>query len=160
MRVHAERRELRFQLGDCRVRAFRPTEKVREEFRMRVRVITRGMNGLLYMKSLFNPFRHPFVALQLLSHKVLRWCVPVFMLVLLVASLSLAGRSWFFTTALAGQLLFYAFAGLGAVADRLGRRIRIFDLPLYFCVVNFASLVSMVNVLRGERKTIWDTVRS
>ena len=53
------------------------TERVREEFSMRVRVITRGMNGIRYVAHLLNPLRYPFVAFQLFSHKVLLWLVPV-----------------------------------------------------------------------------------
>jgi cellulose synthase/poly-beta-1,6-N-acetylglucosamine synthase-like glycosyltransferase len=44
------------------------TEKPHEEFRMRIRVITRAMRGILYAKNLLNPFRYPFVAFQLFSH--------------------------------------------------------------------------------------------
>jgi cellulose synthase/poly-beta-1,6-N-acetylglucosamine synthase-like glycosyltransferase len=136
------------------------TEKVREEFRMRVRVITRGMNGLLYARRLLNPLRHPFVAFQLLSHKVLRWFVPVFLLLLLPVNLALVTTHWFYALTFGAQLLFYGFALLGWITEAVGRRVRILALPLYFCVVNGASLVGLFNVLRGERKVVWETARN
>lgn len=135
------------------------TENVREEFRMRVRVITRGMNGLLYARRLLNPLRHPFVSFQLLSHKVLRWFVPVFMLLLLSVSFALVTSGWIYSVALAGQLGFYALATLGLAADLMGWKIRILSLPMYFCVVNLAALVGLFNVLRGENKAVWETAR-
>jgi cellulose synthase/poly-beta-1,6-N-acetylglucosamine synthase-like glycosyltransferase len=136
------------------------TEKVREEFGMRVRVITRGMNGILYVSHLLNPFKYPFVSFQLLSHKVLRWLVPLQLLVLLGASIVLAGQAWYYALALALQLLFYGLALLGLLLEQFGRRSRLTAIPLYFCVVNIASLAGMVNLLRGERKVVWETTRN
>ncbi|MFQ5799617.1 MAG: glycosyltransferase family 2 protein, partial [Bacteroidota bacterium] len=51
----------------------RTTERSFEELEMRIRVISRGMNGLWHMKELLNPGNYGFIAFQLLSHKVLRW---------------------------------------------------------------------------------------
>ncbi len=135
------------------------TEKPSDEFRMRVRVITRGMNGILHARSLLNPFRYPFVAFQLISHKVLRWLVPVFVLGLFVTNLFLLDRP-FYLALFAGQSAFFVLAAAGWVADTLGKRLRLFSVPLYFCVVNLASLVSLLNLLRGEKKVIWDTARN
>jgi len=136
------------------------TEKVRDEFKMRVRVITRGMTGLLYARRLLNPFRFPFVAVQLLSHKVARWMIPIFMLLLLIANIFLFGSGWFYQLTLAGQAAFYLAALLGVLADRLGRKVRLLAIPMYFCVVNVASLISLFNVARGEKKVVWETARN
>ena len=61
------------------------TESTSEEFAMRVRVITRGMRGLLSVPELLKPWKYPWIALQLFSHKVLRWMVPLFLLLVVVA---------------------------------------------------------------------------
>ncbi|HEY6249067.1 MAG TPA: glycosyltransferase family 2 protein, partial [Candidatus Angelobacter sp.] len=52
------------------------TESTSEEFAMRVRVITRGMRGLLSVPELLKPWKYPWIAFQLFSHKILRWMVP------------------------------------------------------------------------------------
>ena len=72
------------------------TETSREEFGMRVRVISRGMYGLWYMRKLFNPFKYGFVSFQLFSHKVLRWMVPFMLPVLLVSNFFLLGKHIFY----------------------------------------------------------------
>ena len=135
------------------------TEKPKDEFRMRVRVIVRGMNGLLYMRSLLNPFKYPFVSFQLLSHKVLRWMVPVFCIVILTSSCFVSTDNRLYRLFLAPQLLFYALALLGVLMEKWGIRIKLFYLPMYFAIVNTASLVSMVKVFRGENIVIWQTQR-
>ena len=68
------------------------TETSKEEFGMRVRVISRGMNGLWYMRSLFNPFKYGFISFQLFSHKVLRWMIPFLLPLLLVSNIFLIGK--------------------------------------------------------------------
>lgn len=134
------------------------TEKSKEEFRMRVRVITRGMRGLLYMKTLFNPFRHGFVAFQLLSHKVLRWFIPVFMMIALVSNLFLLGIP-FYNLTLALQLAFYALALIGYVAEPRNLLAKPLTIPLYFVTVNLASVVAMYRIWRGHKAVTWETVR-
>jgi len=134
------------------------TEKPAEEFGMRVRVITRAMRGILYVKSLLNPFRYPFVSFQLISHKVLRWMIPFFLIALLVSNAFLLGY-WFYKLSLGLQLSFYLTALAGLVADRIGRKCRLFAIPLYFCVVNAASMVAFWKTLKGQKMVTWETVR-
>ena len=47
-------------------------ESQQVEFGRKVRVITRGLRGVLRMRALLNPFRFGFYSLQLFSHKLLR----------------------------------------------------------------------------------------
>jgi cellulose synthase/poly-beta-1,6-N-acetylglucosamine synthase-like glycosyltransferase len=135
------------------------TEKSAQEWRMRLRVINQGMNGVLHMKTLLNPFRYPFVSFQLFSHKILRWLAPVFMVTAFVANAFLLGH-WFYNVTFALQALFYLMALLGWIADALGRKSRLLSIPHYFCLVNVASLVSLYKIIRGERVVVWEPIRS
>ena len=126
---------------------------------MRVRVISRGMYGLLFMKSLLNPLRFPFVAFQLLSHKVLRWTVPLLAVVAFVANAALLGTSWFYDLAFAAQAAFYFAALCARLLEGRARLPKIVGVPLYFVTVNWASLVAMARVSKGIRATTWETVR-
>ena len=134
------------------------TEKTREEFRMRVRVITRGMRGLLYMKALFNPFRHGFVAFQLLSHKVLRWFVPEFLAIALVSNVFLLGDT-FYNMTMAAQLGFYTLALIGLVVEKRNVLAKPLTIPLYFMTVNLAAVVAKYQVWKGQKAVTWETVR-
>ncbi len=134
------------------------TEKTREEFNMRVRVVTRGMRGMLYMRPLFNPFRHGFVSLQLLSHKVLRWFVPLFMAVAFAANAFLLDRPFYLGTFLL-QAAFYLAAALGLAAERWRFRAALVSVPLYFMTVNIAAVVAMYRIWKGYKAVTWETVR-
>ncbi len=135
-------------------------EESKGEFSMRVRVISRGMHGLIFMRKLLNPLRRPFVAFQLISHKWMRWLVPVFAAVALLANAALLGSSTFYNVTFALQLAFYAIALLAFLLEGRVRFPKVLGVPLYFVTVNLASVSAMRRVFKGIRATTWETVRA
>jgi len=129
------------------------------EFRRKVRIVNRAWRASWKMRGLLNPFRYGVFALQFLSHKVLRWLAPVFMFFLLVANIAIAERSAFFGVTLASQLLFYAAALAGWFLSRSGKPIFMVNVPYYFCSINLASFVGMLQALRGRTYTTWTSSR-
>lgn len=134
------------------------TETSKEEFGMRVRVISRGMNGLWYMRNLFNPFKYGFISFQLFSHKVLRWMIPFMLPLLLISNFFLIGKL-FYNLCFIVQILFYLGAGVGYLLDRSGKKAKLLALPLYYCVVNAASITAFFRTLTGRKSIVWETVR-
>lgn len=133
------------------------TESTAEEFSMRVRVITRGMRGLLSVPGLLNPLKHGWVSLQLISHKVVRWLAPLFWLLLLFSNAAL-WRQPAFRVFLWLQLAMYLLAALQLVAP-LHRRWKVLGVPLYFCTLNAAALFGMIELMRGHQYAVWQPVR-
>lgn len=134
------------------------TESTGEEFAMRVRVITRGMRGLLSVPELLKPWKHPWIAFQLFSHKVLRWMVPALLLLLFVSSAVLLQQPYF-RTALILQLCFYGLALLQLVVP-MHRRWKPLGIPLYFCTLNAAAALGAIELLRGKKYVVWQPVRN
>lgn len=141
--------------------AFEPAESgsLGNELNRRARVITRGLRGAFHMPDLLNPLKHPWFAIELWSHRVLRWLVPVFLLILLFASLIGAPSSGFLRLALLAQLLVYGTGFIAYLLDRGSIRVPGLFIPLYFCLVNLAPLVAIAWLLKGERKVVWETGR-
>lgn len=134
------------------------TQSSSEEFRMRVRVATRGIRGVLSFPELLDPFRRPWVCFQLVSHKILRWLVPVMLFAILISSACLY-RQPLFALLLALQLAFYAAALLTLVFP-IHRRFKPLGLPLFFCTLNAAALIGWIQVFRGRKYAVWETVRN
>lgn len=130
-----------------------------KELRMRVRVIAQTYTDLWRHRALLNPLRAGFYAVELLSHKVMRYLVPVFLLLILISTALLAPRSWFFAALFAGQLLFYAAAALGWLTERAGLRFKLLALPHYFVLANLASVIAFYKFARGERYARWEPIR-
>ena len=139
--------------------AYEATEKkAADEFSMRVRVITRGMNGLLFVKNLFNPWKYNFVAFQLFSHKVLRWSIPFLMMGLLISNAFLL-EHFFYRITFFLQVIFYAAAIFGWIWSQRGKKIKMLSIPFYFCLVNLASAIALGNIVKGRKMVTWETIR-
>jgi cellulose synthase/poly-beta-1,6-N-acetylglucosamine synthase-like glycosyltransferase len=130
------------------------------EFRRKVRIVNRGWRALRLVRGLLNPARFGWFSVELLSHKVLRWLVPLFLLVLLATNLALLGRGVVYPVTLAAQLLLYLLALLGYALHGRGRLPRILALPFYFVMVNLASARGIVEASLGRTYTAWTTARA
>lgn len=124
----------------------------REEFRRRVRMTLRNLQGSLLYPDLLNPFRNPGYALSLWSHKLMRWLSPVWLLLCLAGSLGavLAGHAvgWAGIGLLGAWLL---FALLGAFGMLAGVRVPLANPALGFLLANAGFLVALVKFLFGRR---------
>jgi cellulose synthase/poly-beta-1,6-N-acetylglucosamine synthase-like glycosyltransferase len=130
------------------------------EFDRKVRIITRGLRGVLLRRELLDPRRHGFYALQLFSHKVLRRLMVIPLLLLAVSSPLLWRRSRLYRLATAGQALLYGAGATGLlVSGRPFAGRRPFGLAAFFVFVNAASLRAIWNVARGRRIDRWEPAR-
>jgi cellulose synthase/poly-beta-1,6-N-acetylglucosamine synthase-like glycosyltransferase len=137
-----------------------PVPAAKREFGRKVRIMNRGLRGVLLRKRLLNPLRYGFYSVVLFSHKVLRRTVPFFLLALLAVSWRLGVRSEFYFYAAAAQAIFYALAGLGYVlrGSRLGR-LKFFYIPCFYCLANAAALVAFIKLFAGARIELWQPQR-
>ena len=121
--------------------------------RRRIRQTLRNWQGTWSRPELLNPLRHPFYALALWSHKLLRWLSPVFLLVALVTSswLLVTVPNVFSMVAAAPFLALFGMAGLGWLANSVGRRIPGTGVAFSFLLANTAFLVGVVRATFGSR---------
>lgn len=130
-----------------------------DEMRMRVRVISQTYTDLWRNIDMMNPLQSGFFAVELISHKVLRYAVPVLLFALLISNILLAGQSIVFSIILAAQVFFYVLALTGWVLERIGVRLKFLVIPLYFVLANLASVVAFFRFVRGERVSTWEPIR-
>jgi cellulose synthase/poly-beta-1,6-N-acetylglucosamine synthase-like glycosyltransferase len=130
---------------------------VRDELKRKARIIAGGWQALAQMRSLLNPLRHPAIALQVVSHKVLRWLVPLCLIGIAGSTLALLG-SPFYRFALGAQALFYALALASLFVPGL-RSHRICYFPYYLCAMNLAALLGLGRFLLRSQSVLWEKVR-
>jgi len=133
--------------------------RVDNELRMRVRVITQTLNDLWQHRAMMNPFRSGFYAVQLFSHKVMRYLVPVFLMVALITCGFLAPTALSYRLIFAAQLICYGCALAGLIMERFGLRSRLLVFPQYFVLTNVASVLALYKLARGERYARWEPIR-
>jgi cellulose synthase/poly-beta-1,6-N-acetylglucosamine synthase-like glycosyltransferase len=130
------------------------------EFGRKVRVIMRSWKAFGFRRELLNPIQYRFYAIQLFSHKILRYLVVFPLLTLFLVSPFLWQAGFLYQIATIGQVVFYTCAALGWLLNgtRHGRK-KIFTIPFYFCMVNAASLIAIIKVLRGNQIKHWEPQR-
>ena len=125
---------------------------------MRVRVISQTFTDLWRNRSMMNPFKSGFYAIELISHKVFRYAVPLF-LILSISSFVLAFHSIFFALISVLQIGFYPIAFFAWILERMDISLGIFSIPLYFVLTNLASLIGFYKFLSGEQYARWEPIR-
>lgn len=140
---------------DARVHAHEHANTtLRSEFRMRVRVALRALQGLMYMRQLMNPLHYPGTALRLISHKLLRYLAFAFLPIAFVSNLVLITEPLYAVLA-AGQVLIYTLAIIGLM-PRLSRTVhRLTVVPAYFLVTNVAFTFATIKFLLGKSMATW-----
>jgi cellulose synthase/poly-beta-1,6-N-acetylglucosamine synthase-like glycosyltransferase len=130
-----------------------------KELRMRVRVILQTYTDLWRNREMLNPLRSGFYAVELVSHKVMRYAVPIFLISLFLATAVSAIYAKVFVLVLALQIAFYLTALIAWLLEKSGRHAGLFAIPLYFVMANLASLIGFYKFARGERFATWEPIR-
>jgi cellulose synthase/poly-beta-1,6-N-acetylglucosamine synthase-like glycosyltransferase len=136
-----------------------PNRQAKKELAARVRIISQTFADLWRNRSVLNPFRSGFYAVQLWSHKLMRYLVPVFLIAIFIASAVLATRNAFYAAVFVMQVAFYLAALVSWILERAGVTFGLLALPQYFVITNLASLIAVFKFLTGERYTRWEPSR-
>jgi cellulose synthase/poly-beta-1,6-N-acetylglucosamine synthase-like glycosyltransferase len=116
-----------------------------EESKRKRRIAAGGLQSIWWLRELMNPFRHPKVAFQFVSHRVLRWSVTPFALLALIPlniALVLMEAGTVYTVVGILQVIFYLSALAGWLLTRMGKRNKLLYVPYYFLFMN-------INVFQG-----------
>jgi len=131
-----------------------PASTVSGEFTRRVRLAVGSFRAFADLIRV--PLRG-FTLIALLSHKLLRWAVPFFLIGLLATTVLLCS-GWFYRVVLVMQIAFYVWAGVGFLFYQEMRRIR-YGLVAYFLfAMHLAFLVGFIRYLVGSEKPVWQKV--
>ena len=130
-----------------------------QELSMRIRVAIRSIAALAAERRFLNPWRHGVFALQLLSHKLLRYASPFVWLVAMLACLPLLDQP-LYLLAFVAQLTLLVGGSVGLGLHARGGSFGVLGKPYYFVLTNLASLIAVLRYLRGDRIRIWNPVRS
>lgn len=134
-------------------------QTTRQQFNRKTRLVRWNIFSSIVLIREALLFRNLRVAWQVLSHRLLRYTVPVWLLLALGASAWLASTMLVFRWLLACQLGFYAFGLVGWSADAGRIRLpKLWLLPAYFVMVNSAAMVGILELSRGQMAT-WQKQR-
>jgi len=139
---------------------------VAEELKRKVRIAAGGLQTIVRLKKLLNPFRHGLLTFQYISHKVLRWTIaPIALFLLPVINLfilleeSPVNNLQFYLYFLYFQTFMYILALLGWMLERRKIRFKLLFVPFYFTAINYASIRGWGRFLKGKQSVNWEKAK-
>jgi cellulose synthase/poly-beta-1,6-N-acetylglucosamine synthase-like glycosyltransferase len=126
------------------------------EFKRQARITNRTLRALFRNAALMNPCTYPLFSFELISHKLLKLCVPFFMLSLLPLNVLLLGKGPVYSVTLAVQIASYGLCLISLWQDRTGKGHMIFGFLYHFIMVNVSILVGWSKFLTGQKSIMWN----
>lgn len=140
--------EPRATSGECASRT------LYDEFHLKVRYASAGYQIVSSFRRMLLPPRSWF-AVQFLSHKVLRWLAPFWLIAVFAASgMAALDGGIVYRVAFLSQVLFYAAALVGWPLHRTARFAAVY-FPFYFSVMNYAAFYGAARYIARGQTTLW-----
>ena len=134
---------------------------VNEELKRKIRIAAGGIQAVVKLWPLLNPFKYGMLSFQYVSHRVLRWTLAPLALPLIFFSntyLAYTGAELYmaiFTL----QVFFYIFAAVGWSFQNNNIKYKIFFIPYYFTMMNYAVYRGFIRYILGSQSAIWDKAK-
>lgn len=138
-----------------------PSASIAEELKRKIRIAAGGIQAVVRLKALLNPFRFGLLSFQYISHRVLRWTLaPLALLLLLAANTALAWQGLvFYQIVLLLQAAFYVSAILGRICESQQLKVKAFFVPYYFFIMNYAVYKGFFRFLKGSQSVLWEKAK-
>jgi cellulose synthase/poly-beta-1,6-N-acetylglucosamine synthase-like glycosyltransferase len=130
---------------------------IKDEWKRKVRISGGGIQAIMRLPELLNPFRYGLISWQYISHRVLRWTLaPLALPIIFITNILLFKYSLFYQLCLVGQVSFYFIAAIGHILREKKIGIKGFFVPYYFCMMNFSVFAGVARLLRKQQTVIWE----
>ncbi|MDQ6761220.1 MAG: glycosyltransferase family 2 protein, partial [Bacteroidota bacterium] len=133
-----------------------------EELKRKIRIAAGGIQSILRLKSLLNPFKNPLLTFQYISHRVLRWTVTPFLMIITLALniiIVFYDPQLIYKLILIVQSLFYLFALAGWLFERRQIKIKPLFIPYYFCMMNAAVILGIRRYFLKGQNAAWEKAK-
>jgi biofilm PGA synthesis N-glycosyltransferase PgaC len=138
------------------------SDNIKEELKRKIRIAAGGIQSILRLKPLLNPFVHPLLTFQYVSHRVLRWTVTPFLMILTLLPnivICIQGPEPVYLFLLIAQILFYGMAFAGWLLETKKIKVKLLFIPYYFCVMNYAVLAGILRYMKGSQSAVWEKAK-
>ena len=135
-----------------------PSASVGEELKRKIRIAAGGIQAIVRLKGLLNFFKYGVLSFQYISHRVLRWTLtPLLLPFIFLLNLYLALESTgFYMLLFIFQVLFYLLSAAGYFLAKRDIKIKVFFIPYYFCMMNYAVYKGMIRYCTGSQSVLWE----
>ncbi|WP_207784674.1 glycosyltransferase family 2 protein [Marinifilum breve] len=138
---------------------------VKEELKRKVRISAGGIQSVVRLAPLLNPFKYGTLSFQYISHRVLRWTLtPLLLLFILPINFALAYNSGMnleniYTLLFYGQIVFYSAALIGWFLENRKIKIKALFVPYYFFIMNLSVYLGFKRYMKGNQSVKWERAK-
>lgn len=128
-----------------------------EELKRKIRICAGGFQSTFRLTGLLNPLKNGLLTFQYISHRLLRWIVVPFALVLILAiNAILVSKNQFYLFSFIAQMAFYSMAILGYYYEKTGKKVKVLYVPYYFSMMNYSALAGFKRFLKNQQNVVWE----
>jgi len=138
------------------------SESISEELKRKIRIAAGGIQSILWLKQLMNPFKNFVLSFEYISHRVLRWTVTPFLMILvfiLNAIIALQTYELLYIGLFVCQCFFYLAALLGWMMEKKQVKIKVLFIPYYFCMMNYAVIAGIRRYIKKGQSAAWEKAK-
>lgn len=144
-------------ISDPRAIGYYPDIKDKsKEFNRKVRTVVRGLTVFFNHLEFVNIFKFGLFSYMYVCHKLLRWIVPIFLLIAFFSGIYLIESAYVYKILSAFQFAFYMLAFTGIANPELNK-VKLMKIPSFFVMVNISIVVAWLKYLKGERIVLWQS---
>ncbi len=139
---------------------------VKEELKRKIRISAGGLQSIIRLRALLNPFKYGVLTFQYISHRVLRWTLsPLALLMIIPLNIILVLKSGYFfnsnfyTLLLEGQILFYLSVFIGWILENYKTRIKALFIPYYFFIMNLSVFMGLFRLITSQQSVKWERAK-
>jgi len=145
-----------FIFNDSAVAFEETAPTVKAEFKRKIRFSSTNFQTLVYFGIILKNVGF-LTNYCYLSHKIIRWIVPIILIILIPLNLMIYEVSQVYAIIFYVQIIFYSLASIGFILSSLDYRIIFFSLPYFFLITNMAILLGFFRFITGKHTGIWQS---
>ena len=133
------------------------SNELSEEFRRKRRISKGNFINLFHFRNLLNPFKQ--LGFIFISHKVLRWLTPLFLIMVFVSSYALISKSIFYQLSFVLQISLIILPFIDYILHKIGIHILVLRFITHFYSMNLAMLFGMFDYFFSSRTGSWEPTK-
>jgi len=133
------------------------TERASQEIKRKIRIISQEWFAIKRQSVLLNICRHPIAAFFLISHKLIRWLIPLYAFLFFIVSIISIKISILPIAVVGLQIIIYATGLLGMYLQSKKIKVSLLRIPTYFTAMIYAGNVGFIKFLQKEQMAVWQT---
>jgi len=133
-----------------------PSASVEAEWTRKTRIAAGGIQSIMRLLPLLNPFKYGKLTFQYVSHRVLRWTlVPVSLVLIFLLNIILLNQHFLYPYLMGMQVALILLALVGYLLQNKKISFKFIFIPYYVLMMNLAVFIGFKRYITGKQTVLW-----